>query len=309
MELVITTGLRPEDDKRIQDAFDAFIGQAEEWAAKAYKIKVQSEEDETGMENAKAAYTALRMLQKEVEDTHKRLKEGALKYGQALDKVKRDFNDVIEPAKVYAREQAAYAETMEKNRKAELKAKRMQILAPFNVDHTHYDLENMPEDLFELTVAGLQAKKEAADAAYKKEQEERQRAAEAEQKERERLAKETAKAAKDKEKAQAEAAAATRASARQTTLLNAGFRWNGSAFVLGDVAIDKDLLVSVTDADFNALLKKTSSGNEDIDKVKAYISMIADIPKVSDDTASAIIDVITPYVNKIVDYAAKRLPN
>lgn len=299
MEVVISTGLRPEDDKRIQDAFTSFIGQAEDWAAKAFKIQVQSEEDEQGMENAKAAYNALRALQKEVEDTHKRLKEGALKYGQALDKVKRDFNEVIEPAKVHAREQAAYAETMEKRRKEALKNRRMQILAPFNVDYAHYDLENMPEDLFELTVTGLKARMEQEAAEQEKRRQEAAKAAQAEAEERKRLADEAAKAAKEKEKAQKEAAQATMLKDRQTQLLSKGFRYNGTNFVFGSYEISPATLKTESAEGWNNLLQ--SVVNDDASILNNYAEAVKALPKVKSAEAKALLDRIAPHVKAIVD--------
>lgn len=301
MEVVVAPGLRPEDEKRIKDSFQSFLGQAEEWAAKAMKIRVLDESDETGMENAKAAYKALRALQKEVEDTHKRLKEGALKYGQALDKIKRDFNDVIEPAKVHAKEQSEYAETMEKQRKAELKAKRMQILAPFNIDYAHYDLENMPEDLFELTVSGLKQKKAEQEAARAKEEEEKRAAMEAAKKEQERLQAEAAKAAKEREKAKAEAQVANRGAERQRRLLSLGWEWDGKVFFFGPHKITPDVMANAEDKEFEAALNAAKTGDADMDALKAYAARVMKIPEVITPRAKEIVRLIEPLAKAISD--------
>jgi hypothetical protein len=290
----LETGIRPDDSKEIKSAFEEFVEQTHEWAKKAMAIIVLAEDDIQGMEQAAKADKALRALQKEVEDTHKRMKADSLAYGRALDEVKRNFNAVIEPARIHCKEMASFAETMEKKRQEELKAKRMEEMKDLNVNLAHYDLATMPEDLYQATLSGLRMQKkaaeEAAQAAKKAaEQEEANRKAEeerlaAENKALQERAKEAeAKAKKATEDAKAaEAAAKARETAkdRQADLLKKGYAYDGTNFVLGDNKISPAELLSLSNADYIQRAKVT--GNQDKALLLAYATNIKYVPKLKD---------------------------
>jgi hypothetical protein len=219
------------------------------------------------------------------------MKADSLAYGRALDEVKRNFNAVIEPARTHCKEMASFAETMEKKRQEELKAKRMEEMKDLNVNLAHYDLATMPEDLYQATLSGLRMQKKAAEAAKKAaEKEEAERKAEAaklaaENKALQERAKEAeAKAKKATEDAKAAKARET-ARDRQSNLLKKGYFYDGTNFVLGDNKISPAELLSLSNAEYTQRAKVT--GNQDKALLLAYATNIKYVPKLKDATLHA----------------------
>jgi len=80
-----------------------------------------------------------------------------------------------------------HAELKEKARKAELKETRLNILMPFEVETSFYDLENMPDDQFETLFTGIKKNHDDKIEAARIEEENRLKRIEAERIENERI--------------------------------------------------------------------------------------------------------------------------
>jgi hypothetical protein len=299
--------LPPKDQELINDKFQELVQQATDWASQARQIVVKDENDEAGMETAAKAWKALVALEKEVEARHKIIKADAKTFCDEADRIKREFLAVITPAKDYARGQKDYAETIDKQRKAKLKQDRMVILMPYNIDLRHYDLENMPEDLFQQTVAGLEALRkqkaqEAEEAAAK---------AQADAFEKEELAKSAAESEKAAQKANQRVAVLTenqtRAKKRQADLIAKGFRFDGSAFVLGTQKFSTADVLNKPDIDWEKELLAATSTSQDKDLLIQYAKGIVDLPKVQGaSTKKFVAEAIAPAVKKISDYIIQK---
>lgn len=303
LPITLETG-NPDLDKQMIDAFQGAIAKTQEWANAALSIVVKDESDIAGMEQAEGAVSALKDLKKEIEANHKRIKEPALRVTQEVDRVRREFFKIIDPALEHAKKQAAFAETMENRRKDELEAKRKAILAPFQVDYAHYDLRNMPEDLFQLTVQGLKAAqvaREQDEAAAKAEQE---RKAKEEAAERAKLQAEAQKATEEARKANAAVAAIQKAKVRQELLLSRGFRWDGTCFVFGQHAIPKQDVESLPDAQFDALVKTAlRASDRDKQEIITFANQLLQFPNVT--KGSKLLEACRPGLEKIRDYLIK----
>jgi len=153
------------------------------------------------MKEAGIARKALVKVRTGVLEKHKQLKADSLKYGRLLDGIKNILIELNLPTEAYLREQEEFAENAKIKEKAKLKESRLVLLAPFEVDTTFYDLENMSDLLFNKLLEDSvllfnarkeKAEKEAADAKAleEKEAEEKRQREQAIQIENDRLKKE-----------------------------------------------------------------------------------------------------------------------
>lgn len=207
-----------------QTAAEALVKPFVPLAEEAFALVVQAESivvtDATQVSEMKQSRTArlrLREIRIEVEKVRKGLKEDSLRRGQGIDLAANYIKGKVEPVEARLEEQEKFAERAEAKRKAELKASREALLAPFGIDTTHYQLGDMKDAAFAELLDSTRLAHEARVAAAKKAEADRIAAEEARKAEDARI-----RADNDRLKAEKEAveraAAAEREKARQEAL-------------------------------------------------------------------------------------------
>lgn len=202
METAVIT-LSPEE--RIQAHFLDFERQAGEWMTKAKTIKVTDASQIVLMKNAREARLALRTIRTDVDKKHRELKEGALREGQMLDKVKRTLVGLIEPIEEYLLEQEKFAEVQEEKKRIEIRRVRVEQLRPYvdAVTAMSFPLADMSEDAFGNMLNGYKLAKDAKEMEAKAQQTLREDQQQRDESERKRLAAENEKLRKEKEQQEA----------------------------------------------------------------------------------------------------------
>lgn len=133
----------------LQDKFLPFLEQAEQWKADALAIVVTDASQTEAMETARKMRLQIRDFRIIVEKTRKDLKEESLRKWQAIDRVSNIIKSIVEPIEEYLEKQEKFVLIQEKMRKAELKAKRLELLAPYQVNTEFVKLEEMTDEQFE----------------------------------------------------------------------------------------------------------------------------------------------------------------
>lgn len=185
--------------------------------AGAESIVVTDATQVSEMKASRTARLALREVRVDIDKARKALKEESLRRGQAIDAVAGDLRERIEPVELRLEEQEKFAERAEAARKAQLKASRETLLAPFKIDTTFYNLAEMPEATFSELLDSTRTAHEARIAAAKKAEEDRIAAEVARKAEEERIRIENAKLAAEKAEAD-RLLAETREAARKEAL-------------------------------------------------------------------------------------------
>lgn len=160
------------------DHFAVFESQAKEWMDKAKTLNVTDISQTEEMKQAREARLALRVIRVAIGNKHQELKEDALRYGQALDKIKRTLTGLIEPIEEHLQKQEKFAEVQEAKRKKELfdkRADRLRQYMPEN-DINMLPLAEMSEEafnnMFDGAALAAENKKKQEELAAKKAQEE-----------------------------------------------------------------------------------------------------------------------------------------
>ena len=175
--------LIPQKDKdQIIEKFVEYKSIAEDWAKKAYTIKVTSLEDKEAIQDAKDAYKLLKGKRVELEKKRKQLKDKSLQEGKFIDSIAKALEAIIEPAEKHLEQQAKYAEILKKQEADALKNKRAELLAPYReiINPDEYPLETLSDMAFDTILNGAKVSFEQYKA--KKEEEEKARLAEEEAK-------------------------------------------------------------------------------------------------------------------------------
>ena len=145
--------------------FNDMVEQAKAWEAKAMSIVVTDETQVKEMEQAKEGRIILQKVRTGAEKLKKELKAGALNYGRAIDFLYNFIEDTCKPLEAHLLKQEKFKEVREKEKKDELQRVRAEQLAPYVENPAVFDLANMPEDTFQMVLAGsiksLQDKKNA----------------------------------------------------------------------------------------------------------------------------------------------------
>ena len=212
IEKINSSGLLPATGKSLQEQFEPFFKQAEEWKAKAGTLIVTSAEQTGLMAQAKEARLALKNIRTTVEKKRKELKEDSLRTGQTIDGVANVIKSLIEPIEAHLEQQEKFVEIEREKALDKLQSSRTEELRKYVADLSFYDLRNMPDYQFENLLNGSKSEyeKRIADEAKAKEDElkrleDARKEQERMQKENERLRKQTeqAKAKLDKEREEA----------------------------------------------------------------------------------------------------------
>ena len=182
-----------ENAKQLLEAFGAPFEEAGEILAGYQSIKVTSEDQVELMAEAREKRLALKKTRVEVEHKRKELKADILKTGKAIDSVAKFVEEIIEPAEAYLKQQEKFAEIRQAERKAQLKAERIEKLMQYTDDVSLYNFDEMTDDQFTSLHATLKAQHEAKLAEAKRLEDERIAQAKAEAEEQERIRQENIK--------------------------------------------------------------------------------------------------------------------
>jgi hypothetical protein len=146
----------------VQDQFEPFEKQANEWSEKAKQITVTNASQTDLMEKAKEARLSLVKVRTGVTKLHKELKEEYLRKGQVLDSIKRKLVGLIEPIESHLQEQEDFVEIQEQLRKKNLQIERRKIMADLigGEQADFMQLGEMSQDVFDNMVTGYKAAKE-----------------------------------------------------------------------------------------------------------------------------------------------------
>lgn len=182
----------------IIEKFSEFTTIATEWSEKANAILVTDENQKDLMLQAREGRLLLKAKRIEIEKTRKSLKEQSLNEGRLIDSIAKSLTALVEPAEKHLELQERFAEIQDQKRKAELKAKRYELMLPYSevLDPQTLQLDIITEEAFlgilNYAKITLQTKLESERLA-KIEQEQKAKA-EAEEKENLRLENEKLKA-------------------------------------------------------------------------------------------------------------------
>ena len=215
-------GLSAETTKSLKECFMPFYEKAEEWKSKAESLVVTDVSQTKEMGEARTARLALKEIRVNVEKKRKELKEDSLKKGQAIDKVAGMLKSLIEPIETHLENQEKFAEKKETERKANLKAERLEKILPYSGDMPLSDLGEMGEQQFSALYEGLKLAHENRIAEAKKEEERK-------------MLQEQRKAKEDY---------------RYRKMAELGLQWNGAEFIFRDINFHWTDLVCMEDAEF-----------------------------------------------------------
>lgn len=144
----------------------------------------------------------IKNLRVRAEKERKSLKEGILIRTRLIDGANNLLLENIEPTEKRLEEQEKYAERMENERKAKLKASREAQLIPLGVDPSTYMLGDMTDAAFTQLLEGTRLAIEAKRTAEAKAEEERKTAEAARVAEEKRIKEENERLRREKEEAE-----------------------------------------------------------------------------------------------------------
>lgn len=168
-------------------------------------------EDSSTSKKARELRLKLVKVRTGIKDIHTTEKAFFLASGKYVDAIKNKLTLPVEQMEEKLIEIEKYQENKEKERKAQLKIERVNLLLPYEVDTTFIDLENMSEDqfdsFFDTNKTAYEAKKEAERLAElkrieeeKKAEQERLKIQKEQEEERKRIEAENAKLKAEQEK-------------------------------------------------------------------------------------------------------------
>jgi hypothetical protein len=216
------SGLSKTRAQEVLDVFQPFFQKAAGWEEKAKTLVITSVEQTEEMKLARAARLNLKEIRCEAEKTRKKLKEGILAEGKIIDGMANIIKGICEPIEAHLEEQEKFVERQEAARILKLKTDREELLAPYGVDTTYYNLGGMSEEAFknlldmtqtahEARIAAAQKLEEERIEAEKKAREEQAERARIEAEERARIAAENARLKREAEERERQIAAERRA--------------------------------------------------------------------------------------------------
>jgi len=134
----------------IIEKFSDFTKIANEWNEKANAILVTDESQKDLMLQAREGRLLLKAKRIEIEKTRKSLKEQSLNEGRLIDGIAKSLTALVEPAEKHLELQERYAEIQDQKRKAELKAKRYELILPYAevIDPETLNLDLITEEAF-----------------------------------------------------------------------------------------------------------------------------------------------------------------
>ena len=137
-----------EETLSLQDKFLPFLEKAKIWELEAKAILVTDISQKEVMQQAREMRLEIRAFRVNVENTRKELKEESLRKWQAIDRVSNIIKAIIEPIEEYLELQEKFAAIQEEKRVAELKAQRLELLAPYEISVEFVKVEEMTDEQF-----------------------------------------------------------------------------------------------------------------------------------------------------------------
>lgn len=155
-------------ERSLESYFEPFEKQALEWKQKAELIVVTDASQTHLIKAAAEGLKFMKQIDKDIDATHKDLKEDALRKGQLLDSIKRKLKALTEPIKAHLQENADFVEIQEQKRKAALREERSDLLRPYMGDQVDLmQLGEMDETTFDAVLLGQKTAKEQREAKEK----------------------------------------------------------------------------------------------------------------------------------------------
>jgi hypothetical protein len=218
-------GLLPETTQNLQSTFAPLFKQARSVLEKSRSIHVTDVSQKLEIKLARTLRLELRAIRVASDKTRKELKEESLKKGKAIDGFHNILLHLVEAEERRLDEQEQFAERLEAERKAALKAEREEMLKPYSIDTAVFSLGDMTEDTFNQLLSGTKLAHEAKIEAARKAEADRIAAEQAHLAEQARIKAENERLKKEAEEKEAalaaERAAAAAERAKQEVALKA----------------------------------------------------------------------------------------
>jgi hypothetical protein len=141
-------GLALESAQNIKLAFAPFFDQAEEWRKKVELINVTDATQTREMKMARDTRLALREIRIKANKVREQLKEDSNRRGKAIQGVYNVLEFLISPMEKKLEDQEKFVQKKEEERKAALKVHREELLLPYQIDTSFYQLGEMSDDSF-----------------------------------------------------------------------------------------------------------------------------------------------------------------
>lgn len=158
--------IEQESAVALQSAFAPMFAEFEKWRQKVAGIQITSVEQVREMRLARETRLAIKEIRVNGEKRKKSMKEASLRYSRAVDGAFNVLKFLCEPLEESLLAQEKFAERQEEERIAKVKAAREELLKPFGIDCSLYQLGVMPDDAFTQLLEGhklaAQARLEAA---------------------------------------------------------------------------------------------------------------------------------------------------
>jgi len=188
IKVIEESGVEQSTALTLQNSFNPFFEQANEWALKAKSLVVTDISQTREMKMAREARLALKEIRVKADKTRKSLKEDSLRYGKAVQGVYAVIEYLITPIEKYLEEQENFPQIQEAKRKAELKANREMDLQPYaEFVPLNIDLSEISDIDFEKLLNGAKLQLQAKIEVEKKAEIERAEKERQEKEEREKI--------------------------------------------------------------------------------------------------------------------------
>jgi colicin import membrane protein len=166
-------GLALESAQNIKLAFAPFFDQAEEWRKKVELINVTDASQTREMKMARDTRLALREIRIKANKVREQLKEDSNRRGKAIQGVYNVLEFLISPMEKKLEDQEKFVQKQEEERKAKLKIHREELLLPYQIDVSFYQLGEMTDDSFNQLLENIKLAHEAKAELTRKAEDER----------------------------------------------------------------------------------------------------------------------------------------
>lgn len=162
--------IEPVDAQALIAAFQPLFESAQKVLDETRSIVVTDATEVTKIKASRVGRLKLREIRCEMNSVKNKMKERALREGNAVQGIFNLGKLMIEPEEERLEAQEKFAERKEAERKAALRESRMILLAPHGVDPSFYNLADMPEETFTQLLTSSQLATTAKAEAAKKEE-------------------------------------------------------------------------------------------------------------------------------------------
>jgi hypothetical protein len=186
--LVEQSGVDKTKALSVLSAFENYFKMAAKWEAMVKTLVITDASQVREMKMAHEGRMELKDIRVAAEKTKKKLKENILVEGKLIDAFYNLIAGITTPLENDLWEKEKFVERKEAERKAALQAARLEKLAPYEVDASFYNLQEMPDAAFDQLLENSRIAFEARKEAERKAEDERIAREKAEQEERARIA-------------------------------------------------------------------------------------------------------------------------